>query len=142
MLEGLDVQLFSLSVGSWTRSAGVVLAFRTSITFVLAGSTLVDESRPACYQAWALFFLRVVHLHWLNTVPSGCRFDLPRVVFFSVRFLKNGKFDNGLLVSELLPIDCQRPLLSITGTKPAALPLRLPGISEKHSEAQTDTGEG
>lgn len=55
------------------------------------------------------------------------------------------KFPSGLLESELLPIDCQCPLFSISDAKPAVLPLRLPAASEameKHSEARRDTGEG
>ena len=71
--------------------------------------------------------------------------DLPRVVFFSAKPLKKVKPDSGLFESELLPIDCHCPLLSMSDTKPAVLPLRLPAASEateKASEARRETGEG
>lgn len=43
---------------------------------------------------------------------------------------------------ESLPIDCHWPLLSISDTKPAELPLRLLLISEKHSDWRREAGEG
>jgi len=68
---------------------------------------------------------------------------IPLVVFFSAKFLKKGKLASGLLESELVPIDCQCPMPSMSDTYPAALPLRLPGASEKASEARRDAaGEG
>ena len=66
----------------------------------------------------------------------------PRVVFLSVRPLKKPKFAKGLLELESLPIDCHWPLLSMSDTKPAELPLRLLLMSEKHSDWRRETGEG
>jgi hypothetical protein len=65
----------------------------------------------------------------------------PRVVFFSVKFLKNPNCASGLLDS--LPIDCHCPVLSISDAKPARLPRLLVLMSDKHSDARREAvGEG
>jgi hypothetical protein len=123
-----------------------------SVRYMLSGKTLLPlrltiKLLSPC-QSWLAVGLgtsslcRLAICACMSIVPSVlCRSYKPRVVFFSVKFLKNPNCASAPLDS--LPTDCHCPVLSISDAKPAKLPRLLLLMSEKHSDARREAvGEG